>query len=262
MPTTVSQHLSVAGFAGSLSVIDGGSGPAVPVLFAHSFAGSKEQWQPQLEHLWKARRAVAFDWRAHGKSDPSPTNDYSIQAVEDDIGVVADKLGLNRFVLVGHSMGAAAAIAFAAEHPDRVAGLLVEGAGGKMDDKLAKPMLAELEANYATKMTEYWVRLLDKATPSTRELVEHDRAVLNKQQSLAMIHATFAYDPLPDLDKYDGPKMSVIARAGDTPMALHKLVPDLPVHILDDSSHWTHLDKPQEFNQLLDRFLATVTTGP
>ncbi|MEO7996331.1 MAG: alpha/beta hydrolase [Gemmatimonadaceae bacterium] len=257
--TATSHDVTVKGFAGNLSVNDGGNGSALPVLFAHSFAGSAEQWRPQLEHLRESRRAVAFDWRGHGQSDPSATNDYSIQAVADDIGVVADKLALNRFVLVGHSMGAAAAIAYAGSHADRVAGLLVEGAGGKMDDKMAKPMLEALENDYATKMTEYWVRLLDHATPATHALVKHDREVLNKETSLAMIRATFAYDPLPDLKKYDGPKLSVIARAGDTPFALHKLIPGLPVRIIDDSSHWTHLDQADEFNRILDEFLSTIS---
>lgn len=257
--TSTSYDVIVKGFAGNLSVNDGGNGSALPVLFVHSFAGSAEQWQPQLEHLRESRRAIAFDFRGHGESDPSPTNDYSMQAIADDIGVVADKLSLNRFVLVGHSMGAAAAIAYAGAHSDRVAGLLVEGAGGKMDDKMAKPMMDALESDYATKMTEYWVRLLDHATPSTRTTVKHDREVLNKETALAMIHATFAYDPLPDLEKYEGPTLTVIARAGDTPIALHKLVPGLDVKIIDDSSHWTHLDKPDEFNRILDEFLTTIS---
>lgn len=260
MSSTVTSHdLTIKGFAGNLSVNDGGSGSALPVLFVHSFAGSAEQWEPQLEHLRQSRRAVAFDFRGHGESDPSATNDYSIQAIADDVGVVADKLGLNRFVLVGHSMGGAAAIAYAGAHPGRVAGLVMEGAGGKMDDKMAKPMLDALESDYATKMTEYWVRLLDHASPSTRAIVKHDREVLDRERSLAMIHATFAYDPLPDLKKYEGPKLSIIARAGDMPFALHKLMPGLNVAILDDSSHWTHLDKPDEFNRILDEFLLTAT---
>lgn len=260
LSTAASHDVMIKGFAGNISVNDGGNGSATPVLFVHSFAGSVQQWQPQLDHLRQSRRAVAFDSRGHGQSDPSPTNDYSIQAGAEDIGVVADRLALNRFVLVGHSMGAATAIAYAAAHADRVVGLVIEGASGKMDEKMAKPMLAALENDYATKMTEYWVRLLDHASPETQAIVRHDREVLHRDQALAMIHATFAYDPLPDLKSYDGPKLTIIARAGDTPFALHKLLPELPVKIIDESSHWTHLDKPAEFNGILDDFLAKI--GP
>ena len=150
--TTISRDIRLKGFAGYLSVSDGGGGSATSVLFVHSFAGSARQWQPQLDHLRRTRRAVAFDFRAHGESDASATNDYSISAIADDIGVVADHLALSRFVLVGHSMGGAAAIAYAAAHPDRVAGLVVEGTGGKMDDNLTKPMLEALDAHFEQQM--------------------------------------------------------------------------------------------------------------
>lgn len=256
--TSISHDLIVKGFAGNLSVSDGGNGSAAPVLFVHSFAGSAAQWQPQLDHLRNTRRAVAFDFRAHGESDPSPTNDYSIQAIADDIGVVAEQLALGRFVLVGHSMGADAAIAYASAHPDQIAGLVVEGTSGKMDDKMAKPMLEAINKNFEQQMPEYWKRLLEHASPATEMMVKHDRVVLTKEQALALIHAAFSYDPLPDLQKYPGPKLTVIARSGDTPFALHYLVPGLPVRIIDGTSHWVHLDKSDEFNEILDEFLLQV----
>ncbi|MBC8086906.1 MAG: alpha/beta hydrolase [Phycisphaerae bacterium] len=252
----VSASVTVKGFAGNISVNDGGSGAATPVLFVHSFAGSAAQWLPQLDHLRDTRRAIAFDWRGHGESDPSPTNDYSIQAVAEDIAVVADQLSLSRFVLVGHSTGAAAAIAYAGSHADRVAGLVVEGIGGRMDGNMSKPIIDAIDSNFDEKMAEYWTQLLANASLATQMLVKRDRAVLTKSQSLAMIHANFAYDPVPDLNQYDGPKQTIISTMGDTQFALHRLTPGLPVHIMDGTSHWMHLDRPFEFNQLLDEFLA------
>jgi pimeloyl-ACP methyl ester carboxylesterase len=230
---SMAASVTVKGFAGNLSVNDGGSGAATPVLFVHSFAGSAAQWLPQLDHLRDTRRAVAFDWRGHGESDPSPTNDYSIQAIAEDIDIVAEKLSLNRFVLVGHSMGAAAAIAYAGSHSHRVAGLLVECIGGKMDDNVAKPMIEAIDNNYEEKMEEYWIRLLENASLATQMLVKRDRAVLTKKQALAMIHAAFSYDPIPDLGQYDGPKLTIITPALDTQFALHRLTPGLPVQVID-----------------------------
>lgn len=244
------------GFAGNLSYNDGGTGIATPVLFVHSFAGSSAQWLPQLDHLRDTRRAIAFDWRGHGESDPSPSNDYSIEAIAEDIAAVADGLSLSRFVLVGHSMGAAAAIKYAGSHNDRVAGLVVEGIGGKLDSSVAKPMIDALDNRFDEQMDEYWSRLMTDASLATQLLVKRDRAVLTRTQSLSMIHSTFAYDPLPDLGQYEGPKLTIITTSGDTPYALHRLTPGLPVEIIDGTSHWIHLDKPFEFNRLLDEFLA------
>ena len=159
-------------------------------------------------------------------------------------------------MLVGHSMGAAAAIAYAGAHNDRVAGLVVEGIGGKLNDKVARPMLEAIDADYEGMMNEFWSRLLADATPETEAQVKRDRAVLTKKQSLAMIHATFAYDPVPDLGQFEGPKLTIITPDGDTSVALHRLTPGLPVQLIEGTSHWSHLDQPALFNALLDEFLA------
>src|SRR6266508_2399049 len=114
--------LEVEAPAVRLHVDDGGAG-GVPVVFVHSFAGSSSHWSAQLVHLRKNRRAVALDLRGHGRSAPPRDNDYAIDSLAGDVAAVVDRLGLNRFVLVGHSIGGAAAIAYAGAHPERVAGL-------------------------------------------------------------------------------------------------------------------------------------------
>jgi pimeloyl-ACP methyl ester carboxylesterase len=83
-------HDHIKGKFGYLFVDDGGEGE-IPVLFAHSFGGSTTHWQNQLEHLRKDRRAIAFDFHSHGRSD-SIASDYSIQSFADDIATVADSL--------------------------------------------------------------------------------------------------------------------------------------------------------------------------
>jgi pimeloyl-ACP methyl ester carboxylesterase len=69
---------------------------------------------------------VAFDGRGRGKSRPSGR--YSLQADLADLAAVLDEIGLDRPILVGWSSGAALALRYTAEHPGKVAGLvLVDG---------------------------------------------------------------------------------------------------------------------------------------
>ena len=114
----------VTGPAGALEVDDGGRG-GLPVVLVHSLAGNSTHWTAQLEHLRRDRRAVALDLRGHGRSEPPKDGDYTIAAMAGDIAAVVDTLGLDRFVLVGHSMGGGVALAYAGAHPDRVAGLVL-----------------------------------------------------------------------------------------------------------------------------------------
>ena len=45
----------------------------------------------------------------------------------------------------------------------------------------------------------------------------------------------------------------------ESPGSLHKLAPDIPRRVVTGTSHWPHLDKPEEFNRLLDAFLANIS---
>ncbi|HVF61612.1 MAG TPA: alpha/beta fold hydrolase [Thermoanaerobaculia bacterium] len=98
----------VNGPAGQLYVDDGGAG-GLPVVFVHSYAGSGAHWAAQLAHLRPTRQAVAFDFGGHGRSEAPAAGDYAVESLAADIAAVVDALGLGRFVLVGHSMGGAAA---------------------------------------------------------------------------------------------------------------------------------------------------------
>ncbi|HSU81879.1 MAG TPA: alpha/beta fold hydrolase, partial [Thermoanaerobaculia bacterium] len=156
------ESLWIAGPAGNLYVRDGGGEEhpdALPVLFLHSLAGNGGQWALQLDHLRRHRRAVALDFRGHGESDPAEDGDYSIPGLAADVAAAADQLGLRRFLLAGHSLGAAAAIEYASRHPERVAGLLLVDPGGDQSrvpageveqylESLRSDPLAELESYF------------------------------------------------------------------------------------------------------------------
>jgi len=170
-------------------------------------------------------------------------------------------LDLDRFVLVGHSLGGAAAIAYAGAHPDRVAGLLLVGTPGKIPEDQARRIMTSIESDYDKVTQEYWNRLLTDAQTEVRAQVSSEMGSLPKDAAISIIKATFAYDPLPALGRYPGPKLVIATPSGDTPNDLHHLLPGLPHHIMTGTSHWPHLDKPQEFNQLMDRFLTGIPSG-
>src|SRR4051812_43541567 len=120
MMTTDPRDLWVNGPAARLHVREI-SGAGEPVLFVHCFAGDVSFWNEQLTAVAaRGRRAVALDLRGHGQSGEPPDGDYAIASMASDIAAVADALGLRRFVLVAHSMGAAVAGHYAGDHPDRV----------------------------------------------------------------------------------------------------------------------------------------------
>src|SRR3990170_3919514 len=145
----------IKGQEGFIFIDDGGEGE-IPVIFSHSFGGDTSHWKHQLEHLRISRRAIAFDFRGHGRSDKSPNNRFTAEALSGDIAAVVEGLDLEQFILVGHSMGGSAAIAYANSHPTRVMGLVLVGTPGKTPSEISKPIIDSLESeNYQKIMDDY-----------------------------------------------------------------------------------------------------------
>ncbi len=244
---------SIPGPSGKLYVDDGGK-DGVPVVFIHSFAGDTTHWTAQLNHLRKTRRAIALDLRGHGQSQPPANGDYSIDGLKADVTAVADTLKLERFVLVGHSMGGPTAIAYAAANPSKVAGLILVASAAKTPPEMAKEVIDSLEKDYSKVYNGYASDLVKGAQPEVVAKVRKGMLAVDQKTAMTIIKVLFAHDPLPGLKQYPGPKLAITTTTGDTPMDLHNQA-DLPHETVKDSSHWPQMDKPEKFNRILDSFL-------
>jgi pimeloyl-ACP methyl ester carboxylesterase len=252
---------SAAGPAGALVVDDGGPLPArgdgLPVVFAHSLAGNSSQWKAQLDHLRPQHRAVAFDFRGHGRSEPAKNGDYSIAGMAGDIAAVVDTLGLDRFVLVGHSMGGGVALVYAGAHPDRVAGLLLVdpiGDGKQVSAADAKAFVGGFESNYESASQKYWTEIAGPDSAIRGRLLADLRAT-PRATVVPVLRSVMQFDPDPALARYHGPMLSVVTPYNDQGFSLHRLGKGFPHRVVQGTGHWIQLDRPAEFNQIMDEFL-------
>ena len=251
----------VAGPAGGLVVDDGGSG-GLPVVFVHSLVGNTTHWATQLAHLRRNRRAVAFDVRGHGRSEPPKDSNYTIVAMAGDVSAVADTLGLDRFVLVGHSMGGGVALSYAGAHPDRVAGLVLLDPisdGKQIPEAEGKAFLSGFETNYESTSQGYWATVVGPDSAIQKRLLA-DLKATPQQAVVQVLRDIMRFDPDPALARYNGPRLSIVTPHNDMPSSLHRLGKGFPHHVVQGTGHWIQLDKPDEFNRLLDEFLKTVSS--
>jgi esterase len=109
--------------------LDWGTKGLRPILFLHGGALTAHTWDLCCLALRDEFHCVALDQRGHGDTDWAPDADYSIGAQREDIRGFADRLGFDRFVLVGQSMGAINGLAFAVTHPERLSALVMIDAG-------------------------------------------------------------------------------------------------------------------------------------
>jgi pimeloyl-ACP methyl ester carboxylesterase len=105
-------------------------GEGRPVVVCHGITATRRQVLHGSRALPRAGHAVvSYDARGHGESEPAlPGEGYAYPELVADLeAVIAAQVGEGRLVLAGHSMGAHTAVAYALEHPERVAALVVVG---------------------------------------------------------------------------------------------------------------------------------------
>jgi 3-oxoadipate enol-lactonase len=105
----------------ALEVIDVAPTAASPLVLVHGHGGAKEDFGDHLAALSERRRVITLDLRGHGDSGkPESAGAYSLDRMADDLADLADALGLERFDLLGHSMGGMVARRFVLRYPERI----------------------------------------------------------------------------------------------------------------------------------------------
>ena len=109
--------------------VEWGDPEAPPVVLLHGLRSYARTWEPVAAALAGRYRLIALDHRGRGDSAWDPAGDYGTEAYVSDLEQFADSLALDRFALVGHSMGGTNGLVYTAHNPGRVRLLAVEDIG-------------------------------------------------------------------------------------------------------------------------------------
>jgi esterase len=112
--------------------LDWGNKQLPTIVFLHGGALTAHTWDLVCLAMRDDFHCVALDQRGHGDTDWAQDGDYSIAAALADTKGFVDHLGLDKFILVGMSLGAINSLAFAAAHPERLSHLVIIDAGPEM----------------------------------------------------------------------------------------------------------------------------------
>jgi pimeloyl-ACP methyl ester carboxylesterase len=121
-----------------------GNPDGIPVVLIHGSMGSLQVWEGWARELGQQARLISVDLPGHGLTGAWPRDEYTVEAYADFIEVLVDTLNLDRFVLVGHSLGGAVAWSFAATRPNRVSQLVLVDAAGYPRDRGEAPLPTRL----------------------------------------------------------------------------------------------------------------------
>jgi pimeloyl-ACP methyl ester carboxylesterase len=99
-----------------------GNGPAL--VLVHGISSSGFSWEGIIPGLAAHFSPITIDLRGHGDSS-KPASGYLYDDYVSDLEHVLDALGLDRPLIMGHSLGGIVALWWAAKHPDKAAGLVI-----------------------------------------------------------------------------------------------------------------------------------------
>jgi len=109
-------------------------GSLKPILCVHGITANCRCWDVLADVLAPGYRVMAMDLRGRGRSD-RPAKGYSLENHLRDMNGLMDDLGIDRAVVMGHSLGAFIGLAFAAQYPGRLDGLILVDGGGDLSQE-------------------------------------------------------------------------------------------------------------------------------
>jgi pimeloyl-ACP methyl ester carboxylesterase len=235
----------------------GGGGP--PLVVLHGLYGSSRNWTTAGRALAARFRVVALDLRNHGESPHAPQ--MSFEALAADVRETCSAMGLERVVLLGHSLGGKTAMRLACDAPERVGHLLVADIAPKaytVDPAPVEAMLA-VRLEGVTRRTEVESQMAERiADPALRQFLmtnlERTGNGFAWRLDLRAIRAALpelGRSPVREGDRYDGPVdffaggRSVYFSAADLDPA-RRFFPRARAHVFESSGHDVHIDALDE----------------
>ena len=240
-------------------------GSAQPIVLVHGWCCDHTYFAAQAEHFARTGHGVvAVDLRGHGRSD-KPQQAHTMQVFADDVAWLCGQLGLEKPIVIGHSMGGNVAFELAARYPD------LPGAIVMLDAPVVRPaasyaaipaFLDQLRGPaYAAAQRDYVARALFIATDDAGRKAR----ILDAMASVPQHVMVAAFEGLRDYDASEAqgriaaPSLYIAANEPQPRCdiaRLRELVPHLHYGQTVGSGHFCQIEVPAQINAMIDRFLA------
>jgi pimeloyl-ACP methyl ester carboxylesterase len=245
--------------AGNIFYLKRGTG-GPPLICIHGAGGEHGHWGYQLRDLSHAAQVYAIDLPGHGRS-ASPGRG-TIAGYAEAVLAFLDALGLDQAALAGHSMGGAVALQAALDAPERVVGLGLVGAGGRM--RVAPAILGGLAGDrLATIRTIVEYSYAPDASEQMRRQAEAAYALADPQVYRGDYLACDAFDVLARLGEISCPTVVVCGTADRmTPPkyaeALRDGIPGATLVLIPGAGHMAPIERPAEVSAALRGLISRL----
>ncbi|UKJ08861.1 alpha/beta fold hydrolase [Solitalea lacus] len=238
--------------------IDEGTGEVLVLL--HGLMGALSNWEPVVNRFSGNYRVIIPVLPLY----EMPLLTTGVKTLSKFLHKFVEHLKLNRFTLMGNSLGGHVALIYALNHPEHIKSLVLTGSSGLYENAMGASFPRRESYDYIKEKVAY--TFYDPAM-ATKELVDEVFATVNDRNRviriLAMAKSAIRHNMEKDLDKISVPVSLIWGKNDkitppDVAEEFHRLLPDSELNWIDKCGHAPMMEQPEEFNQHLDLFLRKV----
>ncbi|KXH86907.1 2-succinyl-6-hydroxy-2,4-cyclohexadiene-1-carboxylate synthase [Sporosarcina sp. HYO08] len=159
------------------------------IVFLHGFTGSTATWRDVMRRLHGKYRMIAIDLTGHGQTSvPEEAARYAMEEQTADLEALFKLLALDRFTLVGYSMGGRVALGYTVQYPKRVESLVLESASPGLKTEAERAVRRESDRLLSARITneglskfvDFWEGI--PLFHSQKALPEENRKLIRKER--------------------------------------------------------------------------------
>ena len=248
----------------------------IPIIFLHGFTGSSNDWQFIFDKLPEKFLPAAIDLIGHGKSSsPVELDYYSPLAITNQLNNIFTKLGFEKVLLCGYSMGGRAALNFAAQFPYKISALILESVSKGLSTEEEKTERLKNDFALAEKIKNegidnfinYWMNI--PLFGSLKKLPEEkyksiiksklNNSVAGLSNSLRGFSTGNMNIDLKEFNKYDIPVLLITGRLDEKFTNINKSFvkefKNAKHEIIKNVGHNSHIENEGEFISIVNKFL-------
>ena len=245
-------------------------GEGEPLLLLHGLGSNGRSWEYQIEAFAKEYRVIVPDVRGHGRS-AKPPGPYSVSQFSNDIFALLDHLQIDRFHLVGLSMGGMIGFQMAVEQPEQFKSLTIVNSGPELIPRGFKEKWQIWQRRLITSfvsMEKIGTIIGERLFPEPHQVAFKDQFIQqmganDPKAYKAATNALLGWSVSDRLDSIQCPVLIISADMDYTPVAFKEAysrqLPTSQLLVIKNSRHATPVDQPEAFNTAVLQFLHTVS---
>lgn len=232
------------------------------LVFIHGWTCNLNFWSRQAPAFATRTRVIAIDLPGHGQSD-KPEVAYTMDLFARAVDAVLLDAGVDRAVLVGHSMGTPVIREFYRKYPQKTLGLVIVDGPLRAfgDKKMMEQFLAPLRGPGYRDWADKFIDSMFGPSASAELRAEIKSPMLSTPQHVAVSAMDgMAEESIWKEDKINVPTLAIMAKSGflpaDAEQFYRSIAPNIDYQVWEGVGHFLMMEKPREFNEALGGFLV------